>query len=71
MKYSIEAKDLTKTIGNNFAKNINKNLSSEYSQKLLDCARKYGVDAIKAASKKAIQKTVESTGDSIGNNLLT
>ena len=42
-----------------FAKNMGKNLSSKYSQKLLDNASKRTADAIKTASKKAIQKTAE------------
>ena len=40
-----------------FAKNIGKHLSSKYSQKLLDSAKKYTTDVIKTASKRAIQKT--------------
>ena len=37
--------------------------------KLLDKAKKSTTDAIKTASEKAIQKTVETTGDLIGNNI--
>ena len=57
-----------------FAKNINKhatkvakNMSNKYSQKFLDSAKKFTTDAIKTASKRAIQKTAEGTGDLIGN----
>ena len=39
-----------------FAKNMSKNLSNKYGQKLLDSAKKCTTDAIKTASKKAIQK---------------
>ena len=49
-----------------FAKNIGKNLSSKYDQKLLDSARKSTTDAIKTASKRAVQKTAETTDDLIG-----
>ena len=52
-----------------FAKNMGKNLSSKYGQKLLDGAKKYTTDAIKTASKRAIQKTTEATGDLIGNKI--
>ena len=44
-------------------------LSSEYGQKLLDSAKKSTTDAIKAASKREIQKTAEATGDLIGNKI--
>ena len=36
---------------------------------LLDSAKKSTTDAIKAASKRAIQKTAEATGDFIGNKI--
>ena len=41
--------------------------SNKYGQKLLDSAKKSTTDPIKTASKKAIQKTAEPTGDLIGN----
>ena len=49
-----------------FARNIGKNISSEYSQKLLDHAKQSATDVLKTASKSAIQKIVEATGDLIG-----
>ena len=52
-----------------FAKNMGKNLSNKYSQKLLDTAKKSTTETIKTASKRAIQKTVEATGDLIGNKI--
>ena len=48
---------------------MGKSLSSKYSQKPLDNAKKSTTDAIKKASKRAIQKTVEATGDLIGNKI--
>ena len=48
---------------------MGKNLSNKYSQKLLDSAKKSTTDAIKTASKIAIQKTVEATGDLISNKI--
>ena len=52
-----------------FAKNIGKNLSNKYIQKLLDSAERSTVDAIKTVSKRAIQKTAEAAGDLIGNKI--
>ena len=46
---------------------MGKNLSNKYGQKIFDSAKKSATDAIKIASKRAIQKTVEGTGDLIGN----
>ena len=50
-----------------FAKNIGKNLSNEYGQKLLDSAKKS--DAIKIVSKRAFQKTAKATSDLIGKKI--
>ena len=52
-----------------FAKNMGKNLSNKYSQKRLDSAKKSATDSISSASKGAIQKTAEATGDLIGNKI--
>ena len=51
----------------NICKNISKNLNGKYSQKLLDHAKQSATDALKTASKRAIQKTDEATSDLIGN----
>ena len=48
---------------------MSKSLSNNYGQKLLDSAKKSTTDVIRAASKRAIQKTVEVTGDLIGNKI--
>ena len=59
-----------------FARNIGthaakaaKNMSNKYSQKLVDTAKKSATDAIKTASKRAIQKTAAATGDLVGNKI--
>ena len=52
-----------------FAKNMGKNLSNKYGQKLLDRAKKSTTDVIRTASKRAIQKKAEATGDLIGNKI--
>ena len=46
-----------------------KNLSNKYSQKILDTAKQFITDTIKTASKRAIRKTSEATGDLIGNKI--
>ena len=72
MRYSTEPKDRIYVKGYgflSFAKNMGKNLSSKYGQKLLDSAKKSTTDAIKTASKRAIQKTAEATYDLIGNKI--
>ena len=48
---------------------MGKGLSNKCSQKLLHSAKKSTTDAIKTASKRAIQKIAEATGDLIGNKI--
>ena len=48
---------------------MGKNLSNKYSKKLLDTAKKSTTYPIKTASKTAIQKTAEATGDLIDNKI--
>ena len=72
MRYSSEPRDRIYLKGYGlltYAKNMGKNLSNKYGQKLLDSVKKSTTDAIKTASKRAIQKTVEATGDLIGNKI--
>ena len=72
MRYSIEPRDRIYVKGYgflSFAKNMGKSLSNKYGQKLLDSAKKSTTDAIKTASKRAIQKTAEATGDLIDNKI--
>ena len=72
MRYSIEPRDRIYVKGYgflSFAKNIGKNLSNKYSQELLDSAKKSTIDAIKIASKRAIQKRAEANDDLIGNKI--
>ena len=72
MRYSIEPRNRIYVKGYgflSFAKNMGKILSNKYGQKLLDSAKKSTTDAIKIASKRAIKKTAEGTGDLIGNKI--
>ena len=57
-----------RNIGTHAAK-VAKNMSDKYSQKLVDTAKKSAADAIKTASKRAIQKTAEATEDLVGNEI--
>ena len=77
MRYSIEPRDkiyvkrygflsFSRNIGKNATK-VAKSMSNRYSQKLLGSAKKSTTDAIKTASKRAIQKNAQATGDLIGN----
>ena len=72
MKYSIQPRDKIYVKGYGFltfAKNMGKNLSNKYGQKLFDSAKKSTADVIKTASKRAIQKIAETSFDLIGNKI--
>ena len=72
LRYSIEPRGRIYVKGYgclSFAKNMGKNLTNKYFQKLLDSAKKSTTDAIKITSKRAIQKTAEATGDLIVNKI--
>ena len=71
MRYLIQPKDRIYVKGYgflSFAKNMGKTLSSKYGQKL-DNPKKSTIDAIKTASKRAVQKTAEATGDLTSNKI--
>ena len=53
-----------------FAKDTGKNLSSKYRQAIPDSTKKSATDVLKTASKRAIQKTEEATGDLIANEIV-
>ena len=72
MRHSIEPRDRIYVKGYrflSFAKNMGKNFTNKYGQTLLDSAKKSTTDAIKTASKRAIKKKAEATGDLIGNKI--
>ena len=76
MRYSIEPRERRYVKGYGFlsfprnigthATKVTKNMSNKHSQKLVDTATKSETDAIRTASKRAIQKTAEATGDLVG-----
>ena len=82
MRYSVQPRvrifvkgygflSFTKNLGKSIGKDIN--LSGKYSQKLLDYAKQSATDALKTASKRVIQKSVEAAGnltnDKIANRI--
>ena len=80
MHYSVQPRDqifvkgygilsFTENMGKNTAKNLYKNLSGLYSQKILGHVKRYTTDALKTTSKRAIKKTAEATGVLIGNKI--
>ena len=63
MIYSIQPRDQMYVKGYgfvSFAKNMDKNLSNKYGQKLIDGAKKSTTYAIKTVSKRAIRKNSRS-----------
>ena len=68
MRYSIEPRKRIYVKGYGFMC-FARSMSSKYGKKLVDMAKKSATDAIKTASKRAIQKTAEATGDLVGNKI--
>ena len=80
MCYSVQPRDqifvkgyrflsFAKQNGGNHGKDISKNSSGKCNQKLLDYTKQPATDALKAVSKRAIQKIVDPAGDLIGNKI--
>ena len=72
MHYSSESEDRIYVKGYGFLffyKDIGENLTGKNNQKRLNSATKSTADAIKTASKRAIQKIAEATGDLTGNKI--
>ena len=61
MRYSIEPRDRVYVNGYEFM-SFAGSMSNKYGKKLVDTAKKSATDAIKTASKRAIQKNAEATG---------
>ena len=58
-----------RNIWKNIGIDIRENVSSKYSQKLLDHAKQSSTDALKTASRRLIQKAAEATGDLTENKI--
>ena len=68
MRYSIEPRDRVYVKGYGYM-SFARSMSNKYGKKLVDTAKKSATDAIKTASKRAIQKTAEAMGDLVGNKI--
>ena len=68
MKYSTEPRFRKFIKGYGFL-SFSRKFGDKYGKKLMDTAIKTGIDAIKIASKRIVQKTAEATGDLIGNKI--
>ena len=68
MRYSIEPKFRKYVKGYGFL-SFAKKIGNKHGKKLMDTATKTGMDAVKIASKRVIQKTAETAGDLIGNKI--
>ena len=70
MRHSIEPRERRNVKGYgflSFAKNIGKNLSNKFGQKIVDSAKTSAIDALKTASRRAIQKAADD--DLVGNKI--
>ena len=68
MRYSLEPRDRVYVKGYGFMC-FARSMSNKYGKKLVDTAKKSATDAIKTASKRAIQKTAEATGNLVDNKI--
>ena len=68
MRYSVEPKFRKYVKGYDFL-SFARRFGNKYGKKLMDTAKKVGIDAAKTASKQVVQKTAEGTGDLIGNEI--
>ena len=68
MPYSIKPRERRYVKGYGFLSFARK-LNNKYGQKLVDSAKRSAADAFKIASKRAIQKTAETTGDLVRNTI--
>ena len=68
MRYSTERRFRKYVKGYGFL-SFARRFGDKYGKKLMDTATKTGIDAVKTASKRVVQKTAEATGDLIGNKI--
>ena len=68
MRYSLEPRDRIYVKGYGFM-SFARSMGNKYGKKLVDAAKKSTTDAIKTASKRAIQKNAEAAGGLIGNKI--
>ena len=68
MRYSTEPEYRKYVKGYSFLSFEGK-FGDKYGKKLMDTATKTGIDVVKTASKRVVQKIAEATGDLIGNKI--
>ena len=68
MRYATEPKYRKYVKGYDFLSFARK-FSDKYSKKLMDTVTKTGIEAVKTASTRVVQKTAEATGDLTGNKI--
>ena len=68
MRYSTEPKNRKFVKGYGFL-SFSRKFGDKSGKKLMDTATKTGIDAIKTASKRVVQKTAKATGDLIGKKI--
>ena len=66
MRYPTESKYRKLVKGYDFL-SLARKFTDKYGKKIMDTAKKPGVDATNAASRRVVQKTAEAAGDLIGN----
>ena len=66
MRYSTEPRFRKYVKGYGFLLFARK-FGNKYGKKLMGTASKTGMDAVKTASKRVVQKTAEATGDLVGD----
>ena len=67
-RYSTEPRFIKYVKGYGFL-SFARRFSDKYGKKLMDTAKKTGMDAAKTASEREVQKSAEATGDLIGNKI--
>ena len=68
MRYSTEPRFRKYVKGYGFL-SFSRKFDDKYGKKLMDIATKTGMNTAKTASKRAVQKTAEATGDLIENKI--
>ena len=68
MRYSIKPRFTKYVKGYGFL-SFARTFGDKYGKKLMDTATKAGIDAVKTACKRVVQKTAEATGDLAGNKI--
>ena len=69
MRYSLEPNCIKYVQGYAFL-SFGGRFKDKYGKRLTDTATKTGIHAAKTASKRIVQKTVEASGDLIGNKIV-